>query len=64
MNGDSDRSIIQVLEGVNGAGEFRLLPILGELRVFDNSHEAPPAEGKVPCPVLVLEMSKHAGGLQ
>jgi predicted ABC-type ATPase len=34
----------------------RLLPSLAELRVYDNSAEADPAEGDVPAPVLLLHM--------
>lgn len=37
---------------------IRLLPFIGHLRVYDNSAEGDPAEGRRPHPVLVLEM-KH-----
>jgi predicted ABC-type ATPase len=33
-----------------------LLPVLTELRVYDNSQDADPAEGKVPQPVRVLHV--------
>lgn len=36
----------------------RLLPFIDHLRVYDNSAEADPADGKRPRPVLLLEM-KH-----
>ncbi|MCV6985293.1 zeta toxin family protein [Mycobacterium shinjukuense] len=34
----------------------RLLPVLTELRVYDNSHDADPIEGKAPRPGLVLHV--------
>ena len=34
----------------------RLLPVLTELRVYDNSATADPAAGKAPRPVLVLHV--------
>jgi predicted ABC-type ATPase len=37
----------------------QLLPVLTELRVYDNSEDADPAAGKAPRPVLVLHV---AGG--
>lgn len=37
---------------------IRLLPLLTELRVYDNSAEADPATGKAPAPVLLLHMVK------
>jgi len=36
----------------------RLLPQLTELRLYDNSHDADPAENMVPQPALVLHMVK------
>ena len=36
----------------------RLLPLIDHLRVYDNSAEADPAEGKRPQPVLLLEMER------
>jgi predicted ABC-type ATPase len=36
----------------------RLLPVLTELRVYDNSAEADPAEGHTPQPVLVLHVAR------
>lgn len=35
---------------------IRLLPLLKELKVYDNSYEADPLEGKTPKPVLVLHL--------
>jgi predicted ABC-type ATPase len=35
-----------------------ILPALTALRVYDNSHEADPAAGKAPVPVLVLHMER------
>lgn len=35
---------------------IKLLPVLDAVRVFDNSADAPPGEGRKPVPVLVLEM--------
>jgi predicted ABC-type ATPase len=35
-----------------------ILPALTALRVYDNSHEADPAAGKTPVPVLVLHMER------
>jgi predicted ABC-type ATPase len=35
---------------------IRLLPLIHHLRVYDNSEEADPAEGRAPRPVLWLEM--------
>ena len=35
---------------------IRLLPRLTELRVYDNSQESDPAEGRTPRPMLVLHM--------
>lgn len=35
-----------------------LLPVLASLRVYDNSHEADPASGKTPKPLLVLHMQR------
>ncbi|MFZ4484189.1 MAG: zeta toxin family protein [Chthoniobacterales bacterium] len=35
---------------------IRLLPLIHHLRVYDNSEEADPAEGRAPHPVLWLEM--------
>jgi predicted ABC-type ATPase len=35
---------------------IRLLPLLTELRVYDNSADADPAAGKAPTPVLVLHI--------
>ncbi|MFZ9920734.1 MAG: zeta toxin family protein [Terrimicrobiaceae bacterium] len=37
---------------------IRLLPLIDHLRVFDNSAESDPAEGKRPRPLLVLEMQR------
>ena len=37
----------------------RLLPLIDHLRVYDNSKEADPAEGRKPEPALLLEM-QHA----
>jgi predicted ABC-type ATPase len=37
---------------------IELLPQLAALRVFDNSHEAYPAAGQTPKPVIVLEMKR------
>ncbi len=37
---------------------IRLLPYLTKLRVYDNSHEADPATGAEPAPVLVLDYEK------
>jgi predicted ABC-type ATPase len=39
----------------------RLLPFLAELRVFDNSEEVAPAEGRAPSPRLLLHVT--AGGV-
>ena len=36
----------------------RLLPLIDHLRVYDNSADADPAEGRRPKPVLVLEMQR------
>ncbi len=36
----------------------RLLPLIDQLRVYDNSAEGDPAEGKRPHPVLLLEMKR------
>lgn len=35
---------------------IRLLPLIDHLRVYDNSKEADPAEGRRPEPILLLEM--------
>lgn len=35
---------------------IRLLPLLAELRMFDNSKDGDPAQGIAPAPVLILEM--------
>ena len=42
---------------------IRLLPLLAELHVYDNSAESDPATGKEPTPVLVLHMEngRHIG---
>ncbi len=37
---------------------IHLLPHLAELRVYDNSAEADPAEGKIPAPRLVLHVER------
>lgn len=37
---------------------IRLLPLIHHLRVYDNSAEADPAEGRRPRPVLLLEMKR------
>lgn len=37
---------------------IRLLPLIDHLRVYDNSTEADPAEGRRPHPVLLLEMQR------
>ncbi len=37
---------------------IRLLPLIDHLRLYDNSHEADPAEGRQPQPVLLLEMKR------
>ncbi|MEY4298898.1 MAG: hypothetical protein RIR25_134 [Verrucomicrobiota bacterium] len=37
---------------------IRLLPLIDHLRVHDNSHEADPADGRQPQPVLLLEMKR------
>ena len=37
---------------------IRLLPLIDHLRVYDNSADADPAEGRRPRPVLVLEMQR------
>lgn len=37
---------------------IRLLPLIHHLRVYDNSAESDPAEGKRPRPVLLLEMKR------
>ena len=37
---------------------IRLLPLIEHLRVFDNSAESDPAEGRRPRPVLLLEMQR------
>jgi hypothetical protein len=36
----------------------QLLPVLTELRVYDNSATADPAAGQAPQPVLVLRMER------
>ncbi|MCC5790649.1 MAG: ZTL protein [Opitutales bacterium] len=38
---------------------IRLLPVIHHLRVYDNSAEADPAQGKAPKPVLLLEMKNR-----
>ncbi len=38
---------------------IRLLPHIHHLRVYDNSTEADPARGKLPRPVLLLEMKRR-----
>ena len=38
---------------------IRLLPLIDHLRLYDNSHEADPAEGRQPQPVLLLEMKRR-----
>lgn len=50
----------KIRERWNGSREnlIRLLPHIHHLRVYDNSTEADPAEGKQPHPILLLEM-KH-----
>jgi len=40
---------------------IRILPFLEFLRVFDNSHDSDPKQGKEPKPIIVLEMKK--GGI-
>ena len=37
---------------------IRLLPLIGHLRVIDNSADSDPAEGQRPRPVLLLEMQR------
>jgi len=37
---------------------IRLLPLIDHLRLYDNSHEADPADGRQPQPVLLLEMKR------
>ncbi len=37
---------------------INLLPYIAALRVFDNSHDADPAKGRAPEPVLVLHMER------
>lgn len=37
---------------------IQLLPALAALRLYDNSAEADPADGKAPAPVLVLHMER------
>jgi len=37
---------------------IRLLPLIDHLRLYDNSHEADPAEGRQPQPVLLLEIKR------
>jgi len=37
---------------------IQLMPVLAALRVYDNSAEADPADGKAPCPTLVLHMER------
>ncbi len=56
----SKAATIVVLAGVNGAGKSSLavLPLIHHLRVYDNSTEADPAEGKAPRPMLWLEMKE------
>ncbi|MBJ7327665.1 MAG: zeta toxin family protein [Chthoniobacterales bacterium] len=38
---------------------IRLLPLIDHLRLYDNSHEADPAEGRQPQPVLLLEIKRR-----
>lgn len=38
---------------------IRLLPHIHHLRLYDNSHEACPAKGRAPRPVLLLEMKNR-----
>ena len=38
---------------------IRLLPVLAELRVYDNSADADPASGAAPVPALVLHVRKR-----
>lgn len=51
----------KIRERWNGSREnlIRLLPHLHHLRVYDNSIEADPADGKTPRPVLLLEMKER-----
>lgn len=37
---------------------IRLLPLLAELRMFDNSKDGDPAQGIAPTPMLILEMAR------
>jgi predicted ABC-type ATPase len=37
---------------------IRLLPLLAELRMFDNSEEGDPSQGIAPAPRLILEMAR------
>jgi hypothetical protein len=39
---------------------IHLLPILASLRLYDTSADADPAAGRVPTPMLVLEMQRGA----
>ena len=58
IRGGHDIPEQKICERWTGSREnlIRLLPHIHHLRVYDNSTEANPAEGKAPCPVLLLEM--------
>jgi predicted ABC-type ATPase len=38
---------------------IELMPAVTELKVYDNSHEADPQEGRTPQPILVLHMAQQ-----
>lgn len=60
-HGGHDIPEAKIRERWNGSREnlIRLLPCLHDLRVYDNSAEGDPAQGRFPRPVLVLEMKSR-----
>ena len=58
VHGGHDIPEEKIRERWNGSREnvIRLLPLIDHLRVYDNSADADPAEGRRPRPVLLLEM--------
>ena len=59
-HGGHDIPVEKIRERWNRSREnlIRLLPCIDHLRVYDNSSEADPAEGRQPQPVLLLEMQR------
>ena len=59
-HGGHDIPVEKIRERWNRSREnlIRLLPCIDHLRVYDNSSEADPAEGRQPQPILLLEMQR------